>query len=74
MHVPGSIDNSGRRSKSITLTRNNIEVAGVVVYFFALAVLFAITIIVMLCRTGSGTNERAANHQPQHVASLSHRN
>jgi hypothetical protein len=74
MHVPSSIDNSGRRSKSITLTRNNIEVAGVVVYFFALAVLFAITIIVMLCRTGSGTNERAANPQQQHVASLSHRN
>lgn len=73
MHVPGSIDNHGWRSKAITLTRNNLEFAGVVVYFFTLAVLFAITIIVMLCRTGSGINEKAANPQPQHAISLSDR-
>jgi hypothetical protein len=51
-----------------TLTRNNIEFAGVVVYFFALAIIFAITIIVMLCQTGS-TNEKAVNdHQPKVMA------
>ena len=57
------------RSGAYTLSRNNLEFAGVVVYFFTLAVIFAITIIVMLCRTGSGTNERAANHQTEVVAS-----
>jgi hypothetical protein len=52
-----------------TLTRNNIEFAGVVVYFFALAIIFAITIIVMLCQTGSSTNEKAVNdHQPKVMA------
>lgn len=57
------------RNRACTLTRNNLEFAGVVVYFFTLAVLFAITIIVMLCRTGSGVNERAGlSHQPQTVA------
>jgi branched-subunit amino acid ABC-type transport system permease component len=71
MHVPGSRDDSGWRSKACTLTRNNLEFAGVVVYFFTLAVIFAITIIVMLCRTGSGTNERAASQQPEIVAALS---
>ena len=73
MHVPGPSDNLGWRSKAIPLSRNNLEFAGVVVYFFTLAVLFAITIIVMLCRTGS-TNEKAGNPQPQYVASLSGRN
>lgn len=73
MHVPGSSDTRGWRSKAITLSRNNLEFAGVVVYFFTLAVLFAITIIVMLCRTGSG-NEKAANPHPQSLAaSLSDR-
>ena len=33
-----------------TLTRNNLEFAGVVVYFFSLAVAFVMTIIVMMCQ------------------------
>src|SRR5258708_40143442 len=32
------------------LTRNNLEFAGVVVYFFSLAVAFVMTIIVMMCQ------------------------
>jgi len=55
-----------------TLSRNNLEFAGIVVYFFSLAVIFAITIIVMLCQTGSDRNERASNeHQARSVAALS---
>ena len=70
MHVPhkGHFDHN-RISAAEKLSRNNLEFAGVVVYFFTLAVLFAITIIVMLCRTGSGTNERAANHRPVTITS-----
>ena len=52
-----------------TLTRNNIEFAGVVVYFFALAIIFAITVIVMLTQSGNNTNEKAVNdHQPRVTA------
>jgi hypothetical protein len=69
MHAPRKSHFDRRISAATTLSRNNLEFAGVVVYFFTLAVLFAITIIVMLCRTGSGTNERAANHQPVTIAS-----
>ncbi len=32
------------------LTRNNLELAGVVVLFFSLAVAFVMTIIVMMCQ------------------------
>jgi len=39
-----------------TLTRHNLEVAAIVVYFFALAVFFAFTFIVMLIQTGHGSN------------------
>ena len=72
MQVTGSSNTRGWRSNAITLTRNNLEFAGVVVYFFTLAVLFAITIIVMLCRTGSG-NEKAGNSHQYVTASLSDR-
>jgi hypothetical protein len=52
-----------------TLTRNNIEFAGVVVYFFALAIIFAITIIVMLSQSGNNTNEKAIkDNQPKVMA------
>ncbi len=48
-----------------TLTRNNLELAGVVVYFFAIAVFFAMTLIVMVFRTGDETHVRAAHdHRP----------
>ena len=62
-----------RISATYSLSRNNLEFAGVVVYFFTLAVLFAITIIVMLCRTGTGANERAQNHQPVTIAASADR-
>jgi hypothetical protein len=52
-----------------SLTRNNIEFAGVVVYFFSLAVLFAITIIVMMCQTGSTNEKSAIDHQPLEMVS-----
>ncbi|KAA6458300.1 hypothetical protein DYQ86_20505 [Acidobacteria bacterium AB60] len=58
----------GWRGKAVPLSRNNLEFAGVVVYFFTMAVLFAITIIVMLCRTGSGNDERAALRHPARAA------
>ena len=52
-----------------TLTRNNIEFAGVVVYFFALAIIFAITIIVMLSQSGNNTDEKAIkDNQPKVMA------
>ena len=35
-------------SATYTLTRNNLEFAGLVVYFFALTIIFAITLIMML--------------------------
>jgi hypothetical protein len=58
-----------RLNGTYTLTRNNLEFAAIVVYFFALAVLFAITLIVMLFQTGDGMNARAANdHQPEVMA------
>lgn len=73
MHASDKVhEHSNWRSRACTLTRNNLEFAGVVVYFFTLAVLFAITIIVMLCRTGTGASERAAIHQTQTVASVAH--
>ena len=71
MHTPENLPPHtnpvhGRHS----LTRNNIEFAGVVVYFFTLAVIFAITIIVMMCQTGNGQNEKSSNdHQPELIAS-----
>jgi len=65
----GHFDHS-RISAAHKLSRNNLEFAGVVVYFFTLAVIFAITIIVMLCRTGSSNDERAVNQQhPAVIAS-----
>jgi hypothetical protein len=54
-----------------TLTRNNLEFAAIVVYFFALAVVFAITLIVMLFQTGDEMNARAAiDHQPEVMVSF----
>ncbi len=53
-----------------TLSRNNMEFAGLVVYFFALAIIFVITIIVLLCQPLS--NEKAAqDHQPGWMAGFS---
>jgi hypothetical protein len=49
-----------------TLTRNNMELAAIVVYFFSLTVLFALSLILMLFQTADGTNARAANdHHPK---------
>ena len=53
------------------LTQHNLEFAAVVVYFFALAVVFAFTLIVMLLQSGDGTNARATNdHQPEVMVSF----
>jgi hypothetical protein len=52
-----------------TLTRNNLEFAGVVVYFFTLAVIFAMTIIVMMCQTGNQNEKSSIDQQPDLVAS-----
>jgi len=55
-----------------TLTRNNLELAAIVVYFFALSVIVTFTLIVMLFQTGDGTNARAANdHQPKVMIGIS---
>ena len=43
------------------LTRNNMELAAIVVYFFSLTVLFALSVILMLFQNADGTNARAAN-------------
>jgi hypothetical protein len=58
-----------------TLSRNNLEFAGVVVYFFSLAVIFAMSIIVMMCQYGNSLDEKSANdHQPlQMVSSADYR-
>ena len=54
-----------------TLTQHNLEFAAIVVYFFALAVVFAFTLIVMLLQSGDGTNARATNdHQPEVTVSF----
>ena len=53
------------------LTQHNLEFAAIVVYFFALAVVFAFTLIVMLLQSGDGTNARATNdHQPEVMVSF----
>jgi len=52
--------NNNRVNRTYTLTRNNLELAGVVVYFFAIAVFFVMTLIVMLFRTGDETHVSAA--------------
>jgi hypothetical protein len=54
-----------------TLTRNNLEFAGLVTYFFALAVLFCITLAVMLFQNGAETKVRPwQDHQPALMASV----
>ncbi len=45
-----------------TLTRNNLEFAGLVTYFFALAVLFGITLVVMLFQNVAETKAKPADH------------
>ena len=64
--MPEHRPQSHRLGDATTLSRNNLEFAGVVVYFFSLAVLFAMTIIVMLCQS-EGFNDRAAPNRPPDV-------
>jgi hypothetical protein len=70
MHTPENLHphNNPIRGRH-TLTRNNLEFAGVVVYFFTLAVIFAMTIIVMMCQTGSQNEKSSNDHQPELMAS-----
>jgi hypothetical protein len=53
------------------LTRNNLELAAIVVYFFALAVLIAFSLIVMIFQPGDRKNARSANeHHSEVVVTL----
>ena len=56
-----------------TLSRNNLEFAGVVVYFFSLAVIFAMTIIVMLCQSEAFKDRSAHNNLPSVTTSAADR-
>jgi hypothetical protein len=54
-----------------TLTRNNLEFAGIVVYFFSLLMVFSMTLVLMLFQPGDGMFAKAANdHQPPKLASF----
>ena len=54
-----------------SLTRNNLELAAIVVYFFVLAVVVALSLIVMLFQPGDRKNARSANdHHPEVVVTL----
>ena len=61
MHTP---ENHQRTYKSTIvaqeLTRNNMEVAGLIVYFFALAMVFTIFAILMLFGSGVVTDTQAS--------------
>ncbi len=46
------------------LSRNNLEFAGVVVFFFSMAVIFAMTIIVMMCQPANEMNEKSSVDHP----------
>jgi hypothetical protein len=60
--------NNNPANRTYTFTRNNLEFAGIVVYFFAVAVFFAMTLIVMLFQAGDETNVRAAHdHRPNGI-------
>lgn len=50
------------------LTRNNMEIAGLVVYFFALAMIFTLFAILMLF-SGALTDAQASLHQSLPVES-----
>lgn len=51
------MEKSHTETKPVTrphkLTRNNMELAGVIVFFFSLAVAFVMTIIVMMCQNAA---------------------
>jgi hypothetical protein len=57
-------------SATYTLSRNNLEFAGLVVYFFALTIIFAITLIVMLFQPRDAYARAANDHRPPVVVSL----
>lgn len=53
--------------RSTTLTRNQIEFAGVVVFFFAIAVVFVLALILMVFETGFIPKTKAASPRPPRV-------
>ena len=55
--VPNRISATG----AMKLTRNNMEFAGLVIYFAAIAFFFAFAFIVMVFELGVGPKEKAAN-------------
>lgn len=50
--------------RSTTLTRNQIELAGLVVFFFAIAIVFVIALIVMVFETEPSWKGKAGNQTP----------
>jgi hypothetical protein len=52
------------------LSRNNVEIAGLAMYFVALAFFFAFAFILMVFRLGPGTREKAASDRVAETASL----
>lgn len=48
-------------TSAMKLTRNNMEFAGLVIYFAAIAFFFAFAFIVMVFELGVGPKEKAAN-------------
>jgi hypothetical protein len=63
MHTPEIYQRSYKSGSTIVaqeLTRNNMEVAGLIVYFFALAMVFTIFAILMLFGSGVVTDTQAS--------------
>jgi hypothetical protein len=63
VHTPNNhhgLTNQGAPDKTQGLTRNNMEVAGLVVYFFVLAMFLTIVTIIMLFGTGVVIDAKAS--------------
>jgi hypothetical protein len=67
-----NLTQSGQLTGAMKLTRNNMEFAGLIVYFAAIAFFFAFAFIVMVFELGPGTREKAANDHSGDVASASY--
>lgn len=64
MHNPDNhqrIYKSGSTIVAQELTRNNMEIAGLVVYFFALAMVFTLFAILMLFGSGAAAPQASMN-------------
>jgi hypothetical protein len=71
MHATNSnLPNYAPATGAMKLTRNNMEFAGLVIYFAAIAFFFAFAFIVMVFELGVGPKEKAANDKATAVASI----